>query len=932
MRPWLRPLWSAARYGGDALVTLVCWTLWLALGILLIVQVVVAVRREFQVPEFMLRAIEQRVTASGAAARFGRALFDPAGGVLLENLELSLPAFAEPVIGARAVYVELDPWALCLGRVEAQRVHATGVRVMVPAMLASSGRPEPIVEDLDFDVITRGREFDLQYLTTRLAGITVAAHGGVRWVAPARSGPASPVPLLAELAANYAAAIRQLTRVVQRLPVLEDAQLQATLAPAVTSGATAAVVMSARTMGLPALRGLGLREFRLAAEVPLGGDQPVPVPFTAHADEVHTTEGSAERVDVQGTGVLAPRKFFYEPRHVDVVVGRAEVRGFSVDRLAASLDLGAFPRINGRAFAEYGGAPLHVEGGADLADGTAVAEVSGAISPALLTPLSALLHRELRRYIDFGAPVGADLHVRFAPGWKFSGLTGRVEARQIDAYHVQLDRGGGEISFDGRHFLATRAYASIGENLARGSFEQDLRTREFRFLLTGRLRPLDISGWFHDWWSDFFEHFAFPDAPPDASVDVAGRWFAGHETTVFLYAQSGRPTIREATLDYARTIMFIRPNFFDALEVYGTHGAGELRGSFALQRDLGTSALETGRLTFAFDSTIDLPTGARLLGPVLAARVAPFTFERPPQLRASGSVERAPGEEGDWHRSLTLRTRSMGSFSAYGLAGRDLNFDARITNDEILVEGLEASLAGGLVAGRARIWGHEPERRLGFDAYVKDANLNEAISVASNYVAAREGRPAGSPDKFLTGRNDARIDAAVSAEGFLARPFSFRGSGNASIVGTRLGEVRLLGLLSELINFTALRFTAARAEFKLEGSKVVFPSVNVTGANSAIHAHGDYSLERHELDFNARVYPFEESKGLLQTVVGAVLTPFSAVLEVKLTGPLDQPKWAFVIGPTNLFNSLSQPPTSPAAAPPPPEKPQPDASEPKKTD
>jgi hypothetical protein len=123
----------------------------------------------------------------------------------------------------------------------------------------------------------------------------------------------------------------------------------------------------------------------------------------------------------------------------------------------------------------------------------------------------------------------------------------------------------------------------------------------------------------------------------------------------------------------------------------------------------------------------------------------------------------------------------------------------------------------------------------------------------------------------------------------------------------------LLGMLSELFNFTALRFNAARADFKLMGSKVSFPSVSITGSNSAIEGHGDYYLDRRELDFNARVYPFQESKSLFQNVVGAVLTPLSAVFEVKLTGALDQPNWAFVIGPTNFFRSLTQ--SDPAPVP-----------------
>jgi crotonobetainyl-CoA:carnitine CoA-transferase CaiB-like acyl-CoA transferase len=76
------------------------------------------------------------------------------------------------------------------------------------------------------------------------------------------------------------------------------------------------------------------------------------------------------------------------------------------------------------------------------------------------------------------------------------------------------------------------------------------------------------------------------------------------------------------------------------------------------------------------------------------------------------------------------------------------------------------------------------------------------------------------------------------------------------------------------------------------------------GANSAVDAHGQYYLDRRELDFRAKVFPFEESGSVLKSVVGAVLTPLSNALEVKLTGSLEKPDWAFVIGPTNFFRTL----------------------------
>lgn len=921
MPSWLRPLWAAARFVGAGLVTLGCWTLWLALSLLLVLQAAVAVSREFQVPRFVLRAFSERFAASHVEARFGRALLDPTGGVLLENLQLSLPEFAEPVIQARAVYVELDPWPLFLGRVEARRVHGTGVRVMIPAMLAPSGRTEPGVDDLEFDVTADGQQLGLRSVTTHLAGVAVALRGEVRLPKRATATASSPVPLLEDVAAHYAAYARQLVRMAGYLQGLDQPAVQAVLAPSTHHGALATLTITARGLERADWHGLTARELRLEAQVPVGGVSPSVVPFSLGVDTVRVAGGGATGVRARGTAVLSPGRLYFTPRRLEVTVDHAGARGFLVERAAADLDVTGFPEVAGRVWLEYGGSPLFATGRLDVAARNASAHVTGAVSPELLTPLSTILKRELRQFVDFGAPVGAELDVRFGPDWKFTGLAGRISAVRIAAYHVNLDTGGGEITFDGRHFVARHAYGTIGANFARGSFEQDLKTRQFRFLLNGRLRPLDISGWFQSWWPNFFEHFAFPDAPPDASVDVQGFWKAGDETTVFLYAQTGQPTIRDARLDYARTLMFIRPNFFDALEVFGTRGAGELRGRFSVFRDPSAKENEIRKVAFAFDSSLDLPTGARLLGPQLTARLAPFSFERPPLLSVHGEIESSSEEPEGWRHSLEIAARSAGDFTAYGLPGRDLSFAATVSSAEVTLKQFAAGLAAGQVSGQARVWGPAAARRLGFDVYVKDASLREAINVASRYVAQRRGGQPNSAEQFLSERNTARLDLAVSAEGLLASPTSFRGSGNASIGGGELGEIRLLGLLSDLLNFTALRFTAARTEFRLEGPKIVFPSVNVTGANSAIHAHGEYSIERHALDFNARVYPFEESKGLLQSIVGAMLTPFSAALEVRLTGALDQPKWAFVIGPTNLFNSLSGPESAAPAAERPPTPP-----------
>ena len=289
---------------------------------------------------------------------------------------------------------------------------------------------------------------------------------------------------------------------------------------------------------------------------------------------------------------------------------------------------------------------------------------------------------------------------------------------------------------------------------------------------------------------------------------------------------------------------------------------------------------------------------------------------------ASGHLE-GPAAPGGEHQTIDIKAESTGGFTVYAFPARNVSFEARLRDDELALEHVEAEVAGGTVTGSARVFGPDAKRRLGFDLTVRGGLLSEAITTVSNYAAQRRGQPPASEDKILSGKSPIHFDASVTAEGRFDDLLSYQGKGNAVLNGAELGEVRLLGLLSALLDFTALRFTTARLNFQLQGRKVFFPSVSITGANSSVEGHGDYWLDRSEIEFNARVFPFGESKSLLQSVVGVVLTPLSTALEVKLTGALTQPSWAFVIGPTNLIRSLTQSPKSDTELTPPVDTPTP---------
>ena len=228
---------------------------------------------------------------------------------------------------------------------------------------------------------------------------------------------------------------------------------------------------------------------------------------------------------------------------------------------------------------------------------------------------------------------------------------------------------------------------------------------------------------------------------------------------------------------------------------------------------------------------------------------------------------------------------------------------------------MEARLGEGTLTGRAKVFGTGPDRRVNFDYTLKDASLVRAVATLQEYTARKTRTPPSPPGKFLQEKAAVHLDLSAAAEGRYDDPLSYHGTGRATLQGPGLGEVQLLGLLSELLKFTALRFTSAKTTFKIDGAKLTFPDLAIRGANSAIDAHGDFALDRRALDIKAKLFPFQESGNPLKSLVGAVLTPFSNIFEVKLTGTLDKPEWAFVVGPTNFLRSLAPGEATPTITP-----------------
>ncbi len=740
--------------------------------------------------------------------------------------------------------------------------------------------------------------------SARIGPLELTAHGRVS-ATGVPHGAVEPLPVADFIAHDYPRLSRRAADYVAQLKSLDQPRLHLELAPSNTRSAIVTATLFARAVRLE--EPFPLQASRLVATVrfPLTGETVVKTRLDAQAGELTLPGGvTARNAHARLWGVLQPELRTFVPDTAEFTASEVSGSGFTATPLAASLALRQSP-LSGAVTARLAGSSMNVRGHVDLAAKTATLHLEGKFAPALFRPISEIVGHDLTRWVGFSeAPsLWADVHL--ATGWKFSALTARLLVPgQYVAYHVPLNDGSGEVNISGHDLRVTDIITSQGENRARGSYTMDMTTLNFRFLLTGQMRPADIGGWFGPWWGHVFDTstFDFRANVPAADIDVQGQWGQPHLSLEYLGANAPHTGLRGLMFDQVRTRLFIRPGFYDALEFSVTRGSSAAHGAFAVRGDF-TPAGFVG-LEFDATSTLDLNEAAGMFGEAGPAFIAPFHFAVPPQLHLSGHVDGAAAPGGA-HQAIKIEENSGGEFTLFGFPVNNLAFAADLHDDDIMINPVSTNFAGGTVRGQAHLWNHGPDRRLSFDYTLKGANLGQAIGVLQKFSAQRK-KTATVPDKVApVEKSEVNLDLSAAAEGRFDDPFSYHGQGRAELLGPGLGEVRLLGLLSELLNFTTLRFTSLQTDFQINGPLLEMPDLKLTGANSAIAAHGHYDLEHQQLNFNAKLFPFGESKFIPQALIGALLSPLSQILEVKLTGTLDKPSWAFVRGPTNFFRNLA---------------------------
>jgi hypothetical protein len=900
LKRWLQFCGRGARTCGGVLGSYLLWTVWLALTVLLGVQIYIATANELEIPAFALRRLEQKLADSGLRATFSRTSFDPTGRILIENVQLSLEGFPEPVITARSVYVRLNPWMLAVAQLEPREVRIIGAAAAVPAMLSPTGRPHELITHVDATLEPEDKSLTVRQLSGRVAGAVVSARGTL--VLQRRGGRPMEETIEQFVRNRFPAICRQALAIAEHVKRLEQPELQLEFTPSESGAAAMSLTFLARSATLERPIAVQAKAVRAHTRLLLLGENPTSSLAFSAAEILLPADVRVRGVQADVYGRFQQGGFGFEPREVTATAESVAALGVAAEGVSAQVYPRPLPRLDVSVIARIAGAPLAVQAQADITKREARAALEGEVSPTLLTPLGDRLKVNVRRFFDFTQLAVDRGELRLGAGWKFERLDARLRLDGINAYGVPMSDGRAVIELEPTRFYSPDVSARLGENFARGSYEHDLKSHEYRFLLAGRLRPMELSPWFRDWWDNFFRQLEFPAAPPAANVDVRGFWRDGQRTSVFVFADAARTLYNGTELDRARTRIFIRPGFFDVLELSATRHEGVGQGRFTFMTS--PYAEDWKLFEFAAESSFDLSLLAALGGKPAAEFLQAFKAGEPPAIQARGRLT-GPGSEEGRHHQLRVAARTNGEFRFHDFPLDETSFVVELKDDEVSIDDFEAYLAGGVATGHARLWGPADARRLGFDFALADASLGQVVGTVQEFLARQKGLPPPPAGKIVREKANVKLDFAASAEGRYRDVQSFRGEGNASLSGPEIAEISLLGALSELLKFTQLRFTDAQTNFRIEGPRIAFPEVKFRGPDAAIDAQGSYAIDRRQLDFNAKISPFQESANLIKTVVGAVLSPLTNAFEVKLTGTVDDPKWAVELTPGDILRSLT---------------------------
>jgi len=868
----------------------------LGVGLLAIIVCLVAYSitiDEAPMPESLVRLLEKELKAQGATMSMSGIRIQPNGRITIDNPKIYSTDLQSEIANADRISLKVNRALLLFGRARITELNVINGSLIIPALLSKSGVPEPQVDQIDLRAknqregwVIHQSKFQFGNARAIISGIIDPTDLTLKEV------PEQPLPLSQQLITFHNKALE----IKESLSQIEGLEARIRFDASRKGPKSATAVITA--LGGKWQDKAAADEVLVEIQASLGSD----TSLSAHVGSINAPQNTfAKDLELSAAWPQIPTTENWQPSHVHLTIGS----GGQESNFASNLYLTFHPldpetwRTNG--YFQIADSSWKVNSVANPKNKTASVDLTGSPTQGLVElginlakqvapKMGKLPLERMARVID-----PPDLHIsaEFEGALKPKSVDATLEANRLTSLDAPFDRVIAQANLRGNQVEVPNLWLRSGKQRGRLSVFLDLETMHRRLLIDGLFNPNTVNGWIPDpWWTELWSNFRFPEEGFYCLMDSSQ--IIKRPETLWLtgYGICKELDIRGHPMEEIETHMFILQRYIDLYNLTLTRTEGSIKGDgqFSIGQDPRDGIYKMTALWLDAESTIDLSIGPDLIYEVrenVEEILEPYGYSVPPKVDArSASVM----HKNRFTYDVDLQIDTDEAFNYYDYPLDSLSATVSVGNGRADIPAVKARLAGGIVDANATV----RNENIALSVTLSDARFGDTLKASAEYFRASD------PESSAHGITAEELSAYggttslhFTGKGVVGDSLSYDGEGTYQISGANLTDLPLLGGISRALDsaglpIATLKFNGAEGEFAVQKRYVEFPELILVGPIAQIKSSGKYDLKEDELDFKAQLQPFR-SIPLVQVPL-RLLDVFTGIFEVRLTGPISDPK------------------------------------------
>lgn len=459
-----------------------------------------------------------------------------------------------------------------------------------------------------------------------------------------------------------------------------------------------------------------------------------------------------------------------------------------------------------------------------------------------------------------------------------------------------------------------------------GDVYQNLKDYEYRFLLTGSLRPMAIAHFMEPWWTDVFSDFKFSKGHfPRADISVAGQWGAPEYIYVYGNVVADGGIRNGVEFEKASLDIWVNPSHIAILNLYAANENRTLTG--ALDWTYPEHKLTRYDINKVFaKSTLNKRELIAMGGERVKDVVKILDFYNAPQISLKLFMPN-PATHKNPKDTANLDYFAEGLTKAGKFNLQNLKFKAFANGDDIEIRGATFNFGGGEGSGNIDLSKVDAKDCFRADIKLKNANQYDFVETLQSLgetpqedknsdvksvvksdvksVAKSDGKKDNSLDESY---KKGLVSGTVKIEGFTDDAKSIKARGKAQLVNKDLAEIHILGAISRTasamsIPLGSFDMTSASSDFEISDGVASFPTLKIEGDTAIITGQARYNFIDDDITAKAIFAPFAAVKIPVFSQIMAIADPILSVVQISLNGKFDDPQVSLSLKPFNMFKN-----------------------------